>query len=215
MATVSAPTKEELNELSYRGIVAYAYRCAQRVCPLNLRWTNAPDKLLLLTSALASLETFLASRPNLPKEVDGRFEAALENLAFEADVEAAYAVVYALRSAVYAALAIDEADSTRARGNCVNLARLAAEVSIYAAAEEASQENAETTQAYAEAYDRACRVTRQDFERLKLLCGGPPDGLGEVIPVRDENLMSPLWGGAAPTWFDSGREQLDTLLAQQ
>ncbi len=174
------PTEEDLEQLSLRGIIAFAARCAKRVQPrfrLAKSITGFAEHQRAVSTAVSMAEKF-CQLPDINATVAA---AGADTAAYDA----ADAQIHIASSAAACAAAACEAANTAEDAAPAFDAACAANYAMSASGDHADE--------FAEA---AC----SDYERLLEADQGIWPDLGDPIDPSEDGPLGPLWPDGPPNW---------------
>ena len=192
-SAVTLPSKEELQELPLRAIVAYAVRAGRRVQPLFELPDKSPNRLqhmLAIDRALATTEAFVTDQGVVA--VEAAYAAAMD--ASEVDERRKGAVAVAFSVAKAAAAAVDSLLATTAAAQSANYAAYAARL--------------HGTEAM------VVVAARQDFERLKARGLGVYPEAGQRFSLSTRSFLGKLWPDGEPDWYQPALRKMRKSLKE-
>ena len=178
----------DLSRLPPHAIVAYAARCAMRVCPLFGRAGVPHEQAASLTRAIDAAERVASGHVLSVEEMAAADEAEAAAVAAVGNPAACHAA----RAAAFAARAACAADQAPYAAEAFGGdAARAAHAAAVAAVDPGSA---------SEAAHYADYAARADYERLVLLNRGAPP-LGLPIHCSEDGPLGPLWPEGKPSWL--------------
>jgi hypothetical protein len=177
----------ELKDLPFRGIVAYAARCAMRVRPLSaLGQQEAVDDAIAVAVAFCRGDAFAAAEAATFAEAADSVAAEEAAFAGAAEDEGAGAA----RAAAFAAFAAADAFTDAAAAFAVARAgaRAAARAAAFAGAADA-------------------RAADADLGALIGLMLGQPGEIGDAIDPTENGPLGALWPQGEPPWFSAWKQR--------
>ena len=206
------PTKDEIQTLPLRAVLAFGLRCARRINVLNAEWSKDNlEGLRDIEWAMRVAHLYSGKRATLPDDYDSEHETAAGRVALKADHDAAYAAMYVLRATAYVALAANEKQAEYAFDTASAFIALTADVSAYGAGTAAQMASGDDED-YETAYDLATAAARQDFEKLHSLNLGDSKTLGQHVDASDAGPLGPIWPTTTPKWYSAHKAEHDELI---